>query len=295
MQRIFLFLATNLAVILLLSLSMRLFGVANPRFLLIAAIMGMGGAFISLAISKWSAKRMSGMQVIENPANPAETWLMATVQRQARNAGIGMPEVAVFSSQSMNAFATGMTRDNALVAVSTGLLKEMDKDEIEAVLAHELTHVSNGDMVTLTLIQGVVNTLVIFWAQIVTRFIQVAVFKRMQGGIVYQLIRTVVELILGLLASLVVMRFSRQREFRADAGAARLEGPNKMIRALERLQAAQSIQTTEQLSDKFAAFGISGRKEAKWKQLLASHPPLEARIEALRTSNLASVGLKDSN
>ena len=289
MKRIVLFVATNLAIVLVLSLSMRLLGVEpylneqglNLNALLVfAAVMGFGGAFISLAISKWSAKRMSGAVVIEQPRTPTEVWLIETVRRQARTAGIGMPEVAIFDAPEVNAFATGMSRNNSLVAVSSGLLAGMNKDEAEAVLAHEVSHIANGDMVTLALIQGVVNTFVIFLARVIGHLVDRVVFKTERGqGPAFFVTYIVAELVLGVLASIIVMWFSRQREFRADAGGARLAGREKMIAALQKLglTAAQPP-----LPDKMAAFGIAGAHGLGIKRLFMTHPPLAQRIAALR-------------
>ncbi|MEA3291733.1 MAG: protease HtpX, partial [Pseudomonadota bacterium] len=248
--------------------------------LVFAAVFGMAGSFISLAMSKWTAKRFSGARVIESPANREEQWLVQTVERQARAAGIGMPEVAIFDSPQVNAFATGANKNNALVAVSSGLLRAMDRDEAEAVVGHEITHVANGDMVTLALIQGVVNTFVIFLSRVVGQVVDKAVFKNEGGhGPAFWITTIVAELLLGVLASMIVMYFSRIREFRADAGGAELAGRQKMIASLRRLQ-----QYTEQpeLPDQLAAFGISGRKQSGVKRLFMSHPPLEERILALQ-------------
>lgn len=289
MKRIFLFIITNLAIVFLLNITVRLLGVDRifqhgglnlNALLFFAMIFGMGGAFISLAISKWSAKMMTGAQVIETPANAAEAWLVNTVQRQAREAGIGMPEVAIYDSPDINAFATGMRRDHALVAVSTGLLQAMSEEEVEAVLGHEVTHVANGDMVTLALIQGVVNTFVIFLARVIGYFVDRVVFKNEEGpGLAYFITSIVAELVMGILASAIVMWFSRQREFRADAGSAKLAGANKMIHALQRLQMVE----TGQLPDRLAAFGINGSTgKGLIYYLFLSHPPLEERIEALQ-------------
>jgi len=276
-----LFLATNIAVLIVLSFTLQIFGVTHMGGLLtMALIIGMGGAFISLAMSKSMAKMTTGAQVIETPTNSAEAWLLNTVQHQASAAGIGMPEVAIYESPDINAFATGMNRNNALVAVSTGLLHAMDQDEVEAVLAHEVSHIANGDMVTLTLIQGVVNTFVIVIARVIGQVVDRAVFKNQGGhGIGYFVTSMIAELVLAILASIIVMWFSRQREFHADAGSARLAGTNKMIAALQRLQMAHTGELPEQL----AAFGIHGSKGASLIQyLFMSHPPLEDRIEALR-------------
>ena len=291
MKRVFLFLATNLAVIVVLGIVMRLFGVDHwmtqqginyQALFIFAAVFGMGGAFISLAISKWSAKRMTGAHVITQPRNEAETWLFSTVQRQAQMAGIGMPEVAIYDSPQPNAFATGANKNKALVAVSTGLLAGMSRDEVEAVLGHEVSHVANGDMVTLTLIQGVVNTFVIFAARIVGY----AVDSFLRGnrdngggiGIGYFVTTIIAEIVFGILASMIVMWFSRHREFRADHGGAQLAGRHKMIAALQRLRQSQE----GALPDQLAAFGIKGSMAKGFRRLFMSHPPLEERISALQ-------------
>jgi len=289
MKRILFFLGTNLAILVVLSVVMRVLGVEpylqgnglNPQSLLIfAAVFGMGGSFISLAMSKWIAKRATGARVIDTPANAVEGWLLETVQRQAREAGIGMPEVAVYEAPEPNAFATGMRRDQALVAVSTGLLQAMSREEAEAVLGHEVSHVANGDMVTLALIQGVVNTFVIFLARVVGFFVDRVVLRNERGyGLGYYATVIVSEILLAFLASMVVMWFSRQREFRADAGGARLAGRDKMIGALQRLQA---VSGQPQLPQQLAAFGIAGGGAGGLRRLFMSHPPLEERIEALR-------------
>jgi heat shock protein HtpX len=246
----------------------------------LAAVFGFGGSFISLAMSKWMAKRSTGAVVIEQPRNATEQWLMSTVARQAQQAGIGMPEVAIYDSPEMNAFATGMNRNNALVAVSTGLLRNMREDEVEAVLAHEVSHVANGDMVTLTLIQGVVNTFVIFMARLIAGAISNAGRssdeESSSGGFAYMATVFVLEMIFGVLASVIVMWFSRQREYRADEGAAKLVGANKMVAALERLRNNHE----SQLEGSMMAFGIANKPAAS--ELFMSHPPLEKRIEALR-------------
>jgi heat shock protein HtpX len=289
MKRVFLFVATNVAVLLVLSTVMRLLGVGPyltevgldyQSLLIFAAVIGMGGSFISLAISKWMAKRATGAKVIEQPANEAERWLVDTVQRQAREAGIGMPEVAIYDSPDVNAFATGMKRNSALVAVSTGLLRSMRRDEAEAVLGHEVSHVANGDMVTLALIQGVVNTFVIFLARVIGMLVDRTVFKTERGhGPAFWIVTIVAEIVLAILASMIVMWFSRYREFRADAGGARLAGREKMIAALERLKAASG---QAQLPDQLAAFGISGHIGQGIKRLFMTHPPLDERIAALK-------------
>ncbi len=292
MKRIFLFMVTNLAILLVLSITLRLLGVDRildaegvgidfNSLLIMAAVIGFGGSLVSLAMSKWSAKRMTGAVVIEQPSDPTERWLVETVRRQAELADIGMPEVAIYDASDVNAFATGMNRNNALIAVSTGLLQNMHKDEIEGVLAHEISHVANGDMVTLALIQGVVNTFVIFLSRIIGHTVDRVVFKTERGhGPAFMITSIVAQMVLGVLASMVVMWFSRQREFRADAGGAQLAGRNKMIAALERLKQQHE---PSQLPDRIAAFGISGRSNGI-RGLFMSHPPLEMRIAALRAA-----------
>lgn len=290
MKRIFLFLATNLAIIVVLSITLRLLGFERildeqgvdlniNSLLMFAAVFGFGGSFMSLAMSKWTAKRFTGAQVIEMPRNAQEHWLVSTVQRQAQAAGIGMPEVAVYDAPEINAFATGMSRNDALVAVSTGLLHSMSQDEAEAVLAHEVSHIANGDMVTLALIQGVVNTFVIFLSRVIGHTVDRVIFKTDDGhGPAFWVTTIVAELVLGILASIIVMWFSRQREFRADAGSAGLAGKQKMIAALRRLQLSSR---QPQLPDQLAAFGISGGIGSGLMSLFMSHPPLEERIAAL--------------
>jgi heat shock protein HtpX len=292
MKRILLFLATNLAVVVLLGIVLRLIGFegildANGvdlnlgALLVFAALFGFAGSFISLAMSKWTAKRMMGVRVITQPSNAAEQWLVGTVSRQAQAAGIGMPEVGIFDSPEPNAFATGARRDASLVAVSTGLLASMNQQEAEAVLAHEVSHVANGDMVTLTLIQGVVNTFVIFFARIVGHVVDRVVFRTEEGhGPAFWVTTIIAEIVFGLIATVIVMHFSRQREFRADAGGAKLAGRQAMISALERLRQRHA----GPLPDKMAAFGISGGGAAGLKKLFMTHPPLEERIAALRAS-----------
>ena len=287
MKRILLFLGTNLAIVLVLSITLRILGVEPylterglnlGSLLIFAAVMGMGGAFISLALSKWMAKRAVGAVVIEQPRTPTEQWLVQTVRRQAQVAGIGMPEVAVFEANEVNAFATGMNRNKALVAVSTGLLQNMTRPEAEAVLGHEVSHIANGDMVTLALIQGVVNTFVIFLARVIGHLVDRTVFRTENGhGPAFFVTMIVAELVLGVLASIIVMWFSRQREFRADAGGAQLAGRQQMIAALKRLAMAH----TAPLPDKMAAFGIAGGGGRGLKRLFMTHPPLEERIAAL--------------
>lgn len=289
MKRILLFLATNIAILLVLSITARLLGVdrfltANGlnlgMLLVFAAVIGFGGSFISLAISKWMAKMTTGARVIEQPQNASEQWLVDIVRRQAQMAGIGMPEVAIYDAPDMNAFATGMNRNNALVAVSSGLLHNMSADEVEAVLAHEVSHIANGDMVTLTLIQGVVNTFVIFLARVIGYVVDSALRRDGDNsgpGIGYIVATIAAELVLGILASIIVMWFSRQREFRADAGGAALAGRGKMVAALQRLQQAHM---PSQLPNEMAAFGISNG--GSLTRLFMSHPPLEERINTLQ-------------
>jgi heat shock protein HtpX len=257
-------------------------GLDINSLLLFAAVFGFGGSFISLAISKWSAKRFNGAPVIETPRNATEQWLLATVRRQAEAAGIGMPEVAIYNAEDINAFATGMSRNSALVAVSSGLLQAMSKDEAEAVLAHEVSHVANGDMVTLALIQGVVNTFVIFLSRVIGHLVDRVVFKVERGhGPAFWITAIIAEIVLGILASIIVMWFSRRREFQADAGGARLAGSGKMIAALGRLKRASG---QPQLPDQLAAFGINGGLGDGIKRLFMTHPPLDERIAALRQS-----------
>jgi heat shock protein HtpX len=285
-MRIILYLATNLAILVLLGIVMSVLGIdstSTSGLLVFAALFGMGGSFISLALSKWMAKKATRAQVIEQPSNQAEQWLVDTVRRQAEMAGIGMPEVAIYNAPEMNAFATGMKRDDALVAVSTGLLQNMNRDEVEGVLAHEVSHVASGDMVTLALIQGVLNTFVIFLSRMVAVVIDNFLRGDDEGGglgfMGYIGVTIFLELVLGLFASLIVMWFSRKREFRADSGAAYLAGRQKMIDALKRLQASHE---PSKLPDQIAAFGIRP-KEGGLAALFRSHPPLEDRIAALQS------------
>lgn len=289
MKRIFLFLATNIAILLVLSIALQVLGfegylteqgIDYRALLVFAAVFGFGGSFISLAISKWTAKRLTGARVIEQPRSPEEVWLVDTVRRQAQRAGIGMPEVAIYDAPDVNAFATGARRDHALVAVSTGLLRAMNRDEAEAVLGHEVTHVANGDMVTLALIQGVVNTFVIFLSRVIGHVVDRTVFRTTSGhGPGFWITAIVAQVVLGILASVIVMWFSRQREFRADSGGAKLAGTNKMIAALERLRVGAG---QPHLPDQLAAFGISGSIGHGLKRLFMSHPPLDERIAALK-------------
>ena len=297
MKRVLLFLLTNIAVLIVLSIVLRLLGVDRildesgvglnyGNLLVFAAVFGFGGSFISLAMSKWMAKRAMGAQVITQPRSETEMWLVETVKKQAAMAGIGMPEVAVFNSDAPNAFATGMNKNNALVAVSTGLLRNMNKNEVEAVLAHEITHVSNGDMITLTLIQGVVNTFVIFISRVVGHFVDRVILKNEEGhGLGFFITTIVAQIVFGILASVIVLWFSRQREYRADAGGAKLAGTASMIAALEKLK--KGVQ--EPLPEQMSAFGIAGKPSKHGLKLLfMSHPPLEDRIEALKQGGRAS-------
>jgi len=291
MKRVMLFIATNLAIIVVLSFTFRLLGFERildaqgvnldlNALLVFAALFGFSGSLLSLAISKWTAKRMTRAQVIEQPRNNTEQWLLDTVRRQAQMAGIGMPEVAIYDSPDINAFATGARRDHALVAVSSGLLNAMQRDEAEAVLGHEISHVANGDMITLALIQGVVNTFVIFLSRVIGHVVDRVVFKVERGhGPAFWITVVISELVLGILASLIVRWFSRRREFRADAGGAALTRPQQMIAALERLKLTAG---QPHLPDQMAAFGISGKVAGGLARLLMTHPPLEERIAALQ-------------
>ncbi|NTV49804.1 MAG: protease HtpX [Geobacteraceae bacterium] len=288
-KRITLFIITNLAIVFVLSAVVNLLGV-GPKLnqqgidmtslIVFAAVFGFGGSLISLAISKWSAKRMTGARVIVSPSSEVEAWLVEVVRRQALKAGINMPEVAIYDAPDVNAFATGMNRNNALVAVSTGLLRAMDKGEAEAVLAHEVSHVANGDMITLALIQGVVNTFVIVASRLVGYFVDRVILKsEREHGPGFFITSMIAQMVFGLLASIIVCWFSRQREFRADAGSAALAGRDKMVAALERLRMTAG---QPHLPDQMAAFGISGTVGGGLKRLFMTHPPLEERIEALR-------------
>jgi heat shock protein HtpX len=294
MMRVMLFLATNLAVVLLASLTLNVLGVGNyldksgtginlTQLLIFSAVFGMAGSFISLLLSKWMAKMTTRAQVIAEPRTATERWLKDTVADLARDAKIGMPEVAVFHSPQPNAFATGWNRNSALVAVSTGLLENMRQDEVRAVLGHEIGHVANGDMVTLALIQGVVNTFVIFFARIIGYVVDRVVLKNEEGhGIGFWVSTFVAEIVLGLLATMIVMWFSRRREFRADHAGASLAGRPSMIAALERLRAATQMPNT--MPDTLVAFGISAGRREGMRALFSSHPPLETRIAALRAA-----------
>ncbi|MEQ1529929.1 MAG: protease HtpX [Methylococcales bacterium] len=288
MMRILLFLATNIAIMIVVGILFNVFGLSGildaqgisldlNALLLMSAVIGTSGSIISLMMSKWSAKSAMGVQVIEQAQNQTERWLLDVVARQAQQAGIGMPEVGIFNAPEANAFATGMNRNNALVAVSTGLLQNMNADEVEAVLGHEMTHVANGDMITMALMQGVVNTFVYFFATIIGYVVDRAVFKTERGyGPAYYITQMVAQLALGFLASMLVMWFSRYREFKADKGGAQLAGRSKMINALRALQRGHDAQD---LPGQLAAFGING---GGFSKLFMSHPPLEERIAALQ-------------
>jgi len=286
MQRMFLFLATNAAIMVVLTVVMSIltnvFGIqlaGNGQLLIMSAVIGFSGALISLFMSKSMAKRSMGVQVIEQPANETEQWLVSTVKEQARKAGIGMPEVGMFNSPDPNAFATGWNKNSALVAVSAGLMQSMNRDEVEAVLAHEISHVANGDMVTMTLIQGVVNTFVFFLASLIGRFVDRVIFKNESGhGMGYYVTQMLAQVVLSFLASAIVMWFSRWREFRADSGAANLADREKMIAALQRLKSAHE---PAEMPAEMAAFGIRGGM----KKFFMSHPPLDERIAALRNAS----------
>jgi heat shock protein HtpX len=292
MKRILLFVITNFAILMVASVTLRLLGfepwlnqqgINFTSLLVFGALIGFGGAFISLAMSKWIARKMMGVKVIEQPGNEVETWLVETVRRQAQLAGIGMPEVGYFNSPEPNAFATGANRNKALVAVSAGLVNRMSRQEVEAVLGHEISHVANGDMVTLTLIQGVVNTFVFVLSRVVGSLVDRVVFKNERGhGPAFWISTIVAQVVLSFLATMVVMWFSRQREFRADAGGARLAGRQNMIDALEALKRRDP----QPLPDQMAALGISGGVGQGFKRLFLSHPPLDERIAALRAAPL---------
>jgi heat shock protein HtpX len=288
MMRIFLFLLTNAAVLVVISVLFNLLGIKGildqqgvgldlNALLVVSAIVGMSGSFVSLAMSKWMAKTAMGVLIIEHPQNRTEQWLLDVVGRQARQAGIGMPEVGIFDSPDPNAFATGMNRDSALVAVSSGLLQAMDPDAVEAVLGHEISHVANGDMVTMTLLQGVLNTFVYFLATVIGYIVDRVLLKNERGlGIGYYVTQMIAQICLSILATMIVMWFSRHREFRADAGGANLAGRHKMIEALRALQRSREPQP---LPGELAAFGIHG---GGFMKLFMSHPPLEERIAALQ-------------
>ncbi|OGT04736.1 MAG: zinc metalloprotease HtpX [Gallionellales bacterium RBG_16_57_15] len=288
MKRTILFLGTNLAIVLVLSITMRLLGVEpylneqglNLQALLIfAAVMGFGGSFISLAVSKWMAKKSMGVRVIETPSNSTELWLVETIRKYSAQAGINMPEVGIFDSPEVNAFATGMSKNSSLIAVSSGLLQQMTREEADAVLGHEVAHAANGDMVTLALIQGVVNTFVMFLSRVIGHLVDRVVFKTQRGqGPAFFVTMIVAELVLGILASIIVMWFSRRREFRADSGGASLAGRQNMVAARERLESLHPAP----LPEKMAAFGIAGGGASGFKRLFMTHPPLAERIAALK-------------
>jgi heat shock protein HtpX len=292
MKRIFLFLVTNLAVLALLSVVIfiieRVFGVRLAQgglggLLVFAAVFGFGGALISLALSKWTAKRMMGVRVITAPQSDVERWLLATIKRWADQVRVAMPEVGIFDSGEMNAFATGARSNAALVCVSTGLLRGMSRPQIEAVLGHEMSHVANGDMVTLALLQGVLNTFVIFLARIIGSIVDRALLKndREQSGIGFFLTTMVTQIVLGILASMIVSWYSRRREFRADRGGADLAGTGSMIGALEVLKRSQG----EPMPPQMQAFGINSGDTGGFMRLFMSHPPLDERIAALQTQD----------
>ncbi|AFU98645.1 protease HtpX [Simiduia agarivorans] len=296
MMRIGLFLLTNLAVILVASLVLNILGVGSyldasgsglnlTNLLIFCAVFGMTGSLFSLFISKWMAKRATGTRIIEQPRNAQEQWLVQTVKRLADKAGIGMPEVGIFPAQESNAFATGWNRNEALVAVSQGLLDRFSQQEAEAVLAHEIGHVANGDMITLSLIQGVVNTFVMFFARIIGSTVDRVVFKNEEGhGIGFYIVTFIAEMVLGILASIIVMKFSRWREFRADAAGATLASRQGMIGALARLKAEQDARIQSSMPDSLYAFGISSGAKQSLAALFSSHPPLEDRIRALQSA-----------
>lgn len=289
MLRIALFLGTNFAIIIVLSVSMSIFGVDGVlhdngvdlnlnSLLFISSVIGFTGSFISLLISKWVAKKSMGVILVTEPKNETERWLVKKLNEISVKANIKPPEFGIFDSQQLNAFATGASKNNSLVALSSGLINHMSKDEIEAVIAHEISHISNGDMVTMTLIQGIINTFVIFFSRIIGHVVDRVVFKVQRGhGPAYYITSIIVQILLSILASIIVMWFSRKREFEADHSAAKLVGANKMISALKTL----SNKSPDALPDQMAAFGISGKKEKSYKSLFSSHPSIESRIESL--------------
>ena len=289
MLRIALFLGTNIAILLILSITMSLFGVEGVlqdngvdlnlnSLLLISAVIGFAGSFISLLMSKWLAKRSMGVKIIVTPNNETETWLLQTIKDISFNAKIKIPEFGIFNSQQMNAFATGASKNSSLVALSTALINHMNRDEIEAVIAHEVAHIKNGDMVTMTLIQGIINTFVIFFSRIIGHFVDRVIFKVQRGhGPAYYITSIIAQIFLSILASIIVMWFSRKREYAADLSASKLVGPNKMISALKTL----STKSQQNLPDQMAAFGISGKREKNYKSLFSSHPSIESRIETI--------------
>lgn len=293
MFRIFLFLLTNLAVVLIASIALSLLGVGSyldqngtnldlQNLLIFCFVFGMSGSFVSLLISKWMAKRSTGTKVIEQPSNQQERWLLQTVQELANQANIGMPEVGIFPSQQSNAFATGWNKNKALVAVSQGLLDRFSESEARAVMAHEIGHVANGDMITLALIQGIVNTFVMFFARVIGHTVDRVVFKTQRGhGIGFYIVTFIAEMVLGILASMIVFWFSRRREYRADEAGAKLAGSSAMIAALQRLQ--MESQAQNEMPDTLVAFGISSSAaKSSWTRAFMTHPPLEERIAALK-------------
>jgi heat shock protein HtpX len=289
MLRIALFLGTNMAILLILSITMSLFGVEGVlkdngvdlnlnSLLLISAVIGFAGSFISLLMSKWLAKRSMGVKIIVTPKNETETWLLQTIKDISSKAKINIPEFGIFNSQQLNAFATGASKNSSLVALSTALINHMNRDEIEAVIAHEVAHIKNGDMVTMTLIQGIINTFVIFFSRIIGHFVDRVIFKVQRGhGPAYYITSIIAQIFLSILASIIVMWFSRKREYAADLSASKLVGPNKMISALKTL----STKSQQNLPDQMAAFGISGKREKNYKSLFSSHPSIESRIEKI--------------
>ena len=293
MKRILLFLGTNIAILVVLGIMLQLLGFEGflkargtelnlEALLVFSAIFGMAGSVISLLISKWMAVKSTGAKIISTPADNTEQWLVSTVERHAREAGIGMPQVAIYPGEEMNAFATGANKNNALVAVSSGILQKMTREELEAVIGHEVSHIANGDMITLTLIQGVVNTFVIFLSRVIGFIVDRAVFKVQRGyGPGYYITVIIMQIILGILASIIVMWFSRYREFRADAGGAHLAGNRNMIAALRRLQ---SVHEPNLLPKQLSAFGISGDRTGGFRRLFMTHPPLEERIAVLENN-----------
>lgn len=289
MFRIALFLGTNFAILLVLSFSMSLFGVTGilnengvdldiSSLLFISAIIGFAGSFISLLMSKWIAKRSMGVILLDTPKNETERWLLNTLSDISHKAKIKTPEFGIFDSQQLNAFATGSSKNKSLVAISSGLINHMNKNEIEGVIAHEISHISNGDMITMTLIQGIINTFVIFFSRVIGHVVDRVIFKVQRGhGPAYYITSIVAQILLSILANIIVMWFSRKREYEADLSAAKLVGADKMIAALKML----AIKSPDSLPDQMAAFGISGKKEKSYKSLFSSHPSIESRIESL--------------
>ena len=289
MLRIALFLGTNIAILFILSISMSVFGIEGVldeqgvdlninSLLFISAIIGFSGSFISLILSKWLAKKSMGVIIISTPSNETEKWLLLTLKEISLKVGIKTPEFGLFKSQQLNAFATGFSKNNSLVALSSGLVNHMNRDEIEAVIAHEVAHIKNGDMVTMTLIQGIINTFVIFFSRVIGHVVDRVIFKVQRGhGPAYYITSIIAQILLSILASIIVMWFSRKREYAADLYASKLVGSNKMISALKTL----SKKSPQALPDQMAAFGISGRKDKSYKSLFSSHPSIESRIESI--------------